>query len=249
LKSKRSLASILFLTLLLTAFNNCSPLPNSKAYKTSSNGRAYNGSGHSGKLTFFHYSEDPLCQPTSLTAESSIEIYNNKIQLFENQCSTSTSTNLSASELFRNLYDPYYLVHDELVYVNKSVVAAIGPQFRIVIHSFCYNPNYVNQARGIHGIDFAVRHEKTLNADHSWATKTYGHAIYGKANSDYFEVEMPGRIGDAGGPFQADSGLYQLDYDSHTSPSQGTATLRIDTGERIPVSCYYLHPKGAADPN
>lgn len=237
--------SICLVTALVAAFNNCSKAwtPQTAAGRRSENPLANNGGGHSGKVVYAFFTQTPVCSQQD-APEKVIEIENKQAKLAVNQCSPSGGQNIPLADLFRNPYDPYYLVHEDSIYVNQSVYQVTGPGRRVTVDSFCYN-----SARSL---DFAVRYDSVYN--NGWQVTTVGHLIsdsgrLGSPNSQEMVGTRPDQAPTASvrSPFISFDGKYRLDYGVLTSPTRGPGLLTIETGEQIPVECYILYLKGAAD--
>jgi hypothetical protein len=248
---------VFLMSLQVLPFNNCAPTSGSDSNSASKSqslvnqttGGGYNGSGFSGKLSYLHYTLAPLCSTATDVPESVINFDVNKIEYVENQCGTSTSTTISNNDLFMNSYDPFYVVYNDEVFVDASIVATPGQGYRSTVLSFCYNSTYKDADKGTVGFDFALRQDSHYVQGTGWDVTSFGHAIYGHGAGTPYEEEIPGGVRDnANGvpPFIAASGNFRVNYGKKTSPTRGPATATLENGTKVNMDCYYLIIKSGA---
>lgn len=247
-----TIIGILFVTFLMGPFNNCAPLSSGTSSGQQSGiaktgGGNYNGGGFSGKVQYVYYAPEASCSQNPTTPESLIDFDSSKISVTENKCGSSHTRDISLSQLIINPYNPYYLVFDEKVFVEPSITVTDNPNYRVVIHAFCYNQSYQEPLLSSTGLDFAVRIEQEWNGQ--WDTKTYGHAIYGLNSGVPLNEEETGKLKEVAGtpsdiaPFISESGKYRLDFGQKVTPYQGPGVLTISGVKKVPMSCHFLHLK------
>lgn len=239
----------------MLGFTNCGPSlssqddPPNEVLQNLANSN-YNGGGYSGKLTYAHYELHPSCASGSTAPERFIELFSGQAQLTENQCSTSSQIPIDTRDILSNAYDPYYLVHDDLIYINQSLLPQSSTGHRHVIHAICSNPAYEDSTRDVHGVDIAIRFEQIWMGQTTgqWQTTTSAHLIFGRGQQPALESQEPGRLREsrdpsAQAPFTSDSSTLRLDFAAGPSATRGPGTLQLASGEVINMNCFFLRPR------
>lgn len=205
----------------------------------SGSGNAYNGGGHSGKVSylFTHADEDACLYP-----QLGLEVENGQTRAFSYECASNpVETNFVASDLIQIKHDPYFLIYKSKIYAHNSLLQLANNE-RAEFQVFCTNATYENR-----GLDFAVKYTRVYTSKPY--TITEGYLLRGNGGLEPSVAKEQGRYRDPTAQgvrlFQSSSGGYDVEVTPVSSTeATGVMTLKA-SGERIPFECVLKAPAGS----
>lgn len=218
-------------------FTNCEYHPSSDrtAEPSVTSGAAYNGGGHSGKISylFTHAEEDPCLYPNL-----SLDIENGSTRAFTLGCSGATETQFAPADLKTFDHDPYFLIYKGKIFAHDSLLQ-VGKNERSEFQVFCTNATYENR-----GLDFAVKYTRVYSSQPY--TLTEGFLLRGNEGREPSVTSEAGRYRDPDAQgirvFQSSSGAFDVVV-TPVSSTQAEGVLRLrPSGTQIPMDCVLKAP-------
>jgi len=196
-----------------------------------------NGGAYSGKV-WYNLARSQVCNGAT-NILSAITITQTSAQLFDYNCGgTGPSQAIVQNSIFSTSYDNDFLVYNNLIYMNDSLVQPNEIDF---VMAYCHAENYVNSAKGIQGLDFAL---KDWRANGQTRFAVTGILIYGHAGQPSTVESETGSAPDStlvgARDFLADSNAYSVHIEKQDINNQAPGVLHFASGEDVAMQCHLI---------